>query len=529
VALALGALVAARPASAAEKRAGVPKFEGEQEALVRKKVMAALKAHGYQLVKSREMEVGVANSGALLESDDGFQKVAKELALAVIVTGEVGKRKAKIVIHDGREGSVLGQATFAGANPRKVAAEVGRGFWKKLGGDVARGRTPAGAKKPQAGPVAEAAEDKEDEGGASDEGGEHGGKAEASGSDNGGESRGEDEGRRRRRSKTSAAATGSEGSNTISAEAEPSETVSPSSLATLDLAVGPRAITRSLSYHQDRSGLRPYSLSPGSAVAAGAVWYPLASFMNGPARGFGVEASLEQGFLIQSAVTLSGSNVTFGNVVHEYAGGVRYRLPFGAGHYAYVSAGGGEHAFTFTSGTNANRGSQLTDLPDTIYRYARGGLGVGLTLPANLSVVASAGYRYVFNRGGDTNSGIGSAFFFPHATVAGVDAEVTVGYRLTDNIEIRGGADWRRYFFSMHSQANDPMNGARVAGGAVDQYISFNLLGAFTWGGAPRGGSSTASDDETPPPPPEATSKRKRGDDEKPDEGGGSGGGDADE
>jgi hypothetical protein len=106
---------------------------------------------------------------------------------------------------------------------------------------------------------------------------------------------------------------------------------------------------------------------------------------------------------------------------------------------------------------------------------------------------------------------------------------VTLGYRLTDNIEIRGGADWRRYFFSMNSQANDPMNGARVAGGAVDQYISFNVLGAFTWGGAPRGGSSATSDDEAPPPPPEPTRGHKRGDDEKPDEGGGSGGGDADE
>jgi len=33
-------------AQAAGKRVGVPKFNGAQEALVRKKVMAVLKAHG---------------------------------------------------------------------------------------------------------------------------------------------------------------------------------------------------------------------------------------------------------------------------------------------------------------------------------------------------------------------------------------------------------------------------------------------------------------------------------------------------
>ena len=108
------------------KRAGVPKFDGAQEVVVRKQVMKVLKAHGCELAKSREMELGVANTGALLESDDGFAKVAKELALSVIVTGEIGRKRAKITVHDGRDGSVLGQAAFPGANPRKMAAEVAR-------------------------------------------------------------------------------------------------------------------------------------------------------------------------------------------------------------------------------------------------------------------------------------------------------------------------------------------------------------------------------------------------------------------
>src|SRR5512144_483435 len=136
-------------AQAAPKRVGVPKFDGVQEALVRKKVMQILKGHGYDLAKSREMEIGLANTGALLDNDEGFGKVAKELALAAIVTGEVGKKRAKIAVHDGKDGSLLGEAAFAGANPRAIMAEVGRDFWKKLGADVEKGKTPSGAKKPQ--------------------------------------------------------------------------------------------------------------------------------------------------------------------------------------------------------------------------------------------------------------------------------------------------------------------------------------------------------------------------------------------
>ena len=133
LALLLGVLFTTT-AAAASKRIGVPKFDGVQEALVRKKVMQVLKAHGYDLAKSREMEIGLANTGALLDNDEGFQKVAKELALAAVVTGEIGKKRAKIAVHDGKDGSLLGEANFSGANPRKIMAEVGRDFWKKLGG-----------------------------------------------------------------------------------------------------------------------------------------------------------------------------------------------------------------------------------------------------------------------------------------------------------------------------------------------------------------------------------------------------------
>src|SRR6185312_13479489 len=114
---------------------------------VRKKVMASLKSHGFELVRSREIQDALGSTGASLDSDDGLVKLARELSLSAIVTGEVGPKRAKVVVHDGGEGSILGDASFSGANPRKLANEVGLTFWKKLGPDVGRGHVPEGAKK----------------------------------------------------------------------------------------------------------------------------------------------------------------------------------------------------------------------------------------------------------------------------------------------------------------------------------------------------------------------------------------------
>src|SRR5262245_1702716 len=248
---------------AAPKRIGVPKFEGVQEALVRKKVMQILKTHGYDLAKSREMEIGLANTGALLDNDEGFQKVAKELALAAIVTGEIGEKRAKISVHDGKDGSVLGEANFAGANPRAIMAEVGRSFWTKLGGEIERGKTPSGSKKPQK-VVAEAPEDDEKTPDVGGEGGAGPGeepppppsrkkKEEAvAAAEGGGEGEEPPPPKKKKKKKKQA----SSGRDVI--EEEGPEVIPP----TLDIQAGLGFINRALAYHEDAStpGLRPYGL-----------------------------------------------------------------------------------------------------------------------------------------------------------------------------------------------------------------------------------------------------------------------------
>ena len=285
-ALLLGALVST-VAEAAPKRVGVPKFDGVQEALVRKKVMQILKSHGFDLAKSREMEIGLANTGALLDNDEGFQKVAKELALAAIVTGEIGKKRAKLAVHDGKDGSLLGEASFAGANPRHIMTEVGHSFWTKLGDAVERGKTPSGSKKPQK-VVAEAPEDDEKTpDAAGGEGGEapppepkakskKGEKAEVAAAEGGEGEPPPPPPKKKKKKKVRM-----EGEGDVVEEEGP-EVIPP----TFEFQLGPRMISRSLSYNQDASspGLRSYALFPGPAIFASLVWYPLGRSPTGRPR-----------------------------------------------------------------------------------------------------------------------------------------------------------------------------------------------------------------------------------------------------
>jgi hypothetical protein len=299
---------------------------------------------------------------------------------------------------------------------------------------------------------------------------------------------------------------------------------------TFDLQVGPRLISRNLAYNQDAStpGLRSYALFPGPAVYGAVVWYPLGPFTDGAAKNIGFEASIEQGFFVSSS--LPGMNgmpgAKFGTTIHEFAGGGRYRIPWGPGHYFYGGLTGGEHAFTFQSTSTGDR--SVLDIPDTIYRYVRPGVGIHFEIGAQISLTAALGFRWIFNKGGQFHDE-----FFKHSSVNGVDGQLTVGYRITEILEARLTGDIRRYFSSMNCFAGVDAGGQAInqcspqftAGGAVDQYITGTAVLAVTLGGSEIKLPEEA--EEAPPPP-----KRKRkvqsedeepplGNDVKPEGGGG--------
>ncbi|HXI55917.1 MAG TPA: hypothetical protein VNO55_07645 [Polyangia bacterium] len=455
-------------ASAAKKRVGIPRFDGQQEALIRKVVMQIVKGKGFDLVRSREIDDAVKSLSISLDSNDAFQGLAKEMALSAVVTGEVGKKKAKLTVRNGSDGSVAGEATFAGANPKKLAVDVAKSFWRKLGSAIERGKPPAGAKKPGKEVAAAAPEDNEEDSEAKaaaeekdDDKDKDKDKDKAdekpSKSEEKAEAPAEEEKPKKKRKKVVA-----------SEDEESTSEGGGNGMRYLDLSAGVRAFSRSLTYNQDRdSKLRNYALTAPS-LGIGAIWYPGGmSGSGGALANIGLDASAELAFGLKSKTK---TNVSYPTSVHDYAIGLRFRIPLGAGEVG-VSGTGGEHAFKLSSGPNADR-TLLNDLPDTIYRYLRLGLFVRAPI-GKVSVFGGAAYRYVLSPGQIKTA------YFPGLSVGGVDANAGLGYQLSSAIELRAGVDLRRYFYNFHSTANSMY----VVGGAIDQYITGTFMVAITLDG----------------------------------------------
>jgi hypothetical protein len=471
-------------AEAAGKRIGVPEFDGAQGPVVRAKVMQVLQAHGFELVRSSDLLEAMALDGIGLESDDDLETLAKELALSAVVTGEVGPRRAKIVVRDGADGSILGDASFSGSNPRKVADEVGLTFWKKLGPDIERGRLPVGAKRaPQTS--------------AAPPGKSHGSVAE-------GEPRAESE------AGEAAPPQKAKKKRRLRMEDEAPEEAAPRTLPPgnpwLDVELGAGGLNRSLTFNQNVSIqgsplLHPQSLGLGPILVANVVAFP---WVAGKVGNFGVEATIQQGVGIPS-VTWNGAS--YSESAHEYAAGFRYRVPFATSDDVFFSLTFGEDGFTFSGPNRSN-----LPTPDTIYHYTRLGTGMHLTIADGIGVSFGAGYRYIHNGGGSQIS----QDAFPHLTVAGADANVVARYALSETFELRAGLEWRRYWYAMHSQVGDPV----VAGGAVDQSFAFTA-GIAVLLGVP---SAPPPEGEAPPPPPppQSNGRPRKGtsDDEESDQGG---------
>ena len=260
-----------------------------------------------------------------------------------------------------------------------------------------------------------------------------------------------------------------DGENEVTATAEPAE--SGGGGRWLEVAVGARGFSRNLAYNDQVSpGLRQYQLAMGPAAVAQLAFYPLALAMSGPAAGIGLVAEIEQAVGTSSqlaADTTFPNGATFPTSMHEFAGGIRYRIPVGASQIG-VAVTGGEHAFWFVSGGGANR-DQL-EIPNIAYQFVRGGVDAKVAVTTELSLGASAGYRHVLNKGGPISTD------FPHLSVAGVDAGVRAAYAFTSSVEARLQGDVRRYYYDMHSIRGDTL----IAGGAVDQYLSVAFLLALT-------------------------------------------------
>jgi hypothetical protein len=499
-------------AAAESKRVGVPKFDGPQEAVIRKAVMQVLGREGYDVVSSREVDAAARSAGVSLDSNDGYKAVARELSLSSFVTGEVAKKKAKLIVRNGLDGTVSGEGSFAGATPAKVASEIRDGFGRRLGSAVARGRAPSGSKKPVAAPPPPPSDDDEDEAPAPVAAKPLPKAAPA------------------QETKSDESASGESGDSApdvVEKKAEPppedpGEGYAPRAL---DAMVGFRLFGRSLTFYQDiYNELSDYSLTLGPALAVDAVVMPGSFFTSGIGSYFGLVLSIEQALGVGASLS---TGQTLPTIVHDYSGGLAFRLPFSGGSEVLVSGSYGEHAFSLRSGDGVRRADVKT-IPDTIYHYARIGLGGRLMLGGGFSLTGKFGYRIVLNKGGQDNLQIGSDGtpaepngYFPHLTVQAIDVGAGFGYLIMPSLEIRASFDFRQYGFAMNSQTGDYPDGdflpgsnntarvVKVAGGATDQYWGGTVGIAYIFGGV-RPGARPVVEEEAPPPEPEKKKTKKK-------------------
>jgi hypothetical protein len=451
-------VAAGRSAQAGKRRVGVS-LNGPHASTVHEAIAAALKHHGFE----------TTSTDLAGDSDSAIAAAAKDGKLAAIIVGEVrdGGKRLKLRVY-GSGGDLIGEGSWAEAGGiKKLVSVVERTLWARVGGSLSKAR--AGGDKGEA--KAEPAE-----------------KEEAAGDEASGGAADADKTPTTSRSKDTDAQPAEEGDSSrkhkkkraAAAEAEPDEEPTGSAATALDLAVGPRLMSRSLSWTPQVQGLRGYTLGNAPSLGASLAWYPAAHFRGGLVSNLGLAASLEY---TPGLVSQTSDGSRYPTSASDFWAGARGRLLFG-GAQVSLTLGGGQQVFVFHSQGAAMR-SNLADLPDVGYTYARAAVDLRAELPAHLAVMVGGGYRYVIGAG-DTNYLIQSSSYFPNSKFFAFDVMAALGWRPIPLLEVRAGFDLRRY--QMSAGTNNYM-----VTSAVDQYLSLGGQVALLLDGyaAGAGGAST--------------------------------------
>ena len=237
------------------------------------------------------------------------------------------------------------------------------------------------------------------------------------------------------------------------------------SRAPLSVALGVSFQNRDYSYNDDAfESLRPYELAGAPAIAADVRWYPAAHFVDGFARHIGVDF---RGRYLVGVSSEDADGNEFGTSSFDLVGGLRGRFPLGS-HEVGLALGFGQHQFSVDVPDDGPA------LPSVTYTYLRIGADGRVGLPADLHIYGGFAWRQVFSAGD-----LDSDEWFPRASTGGLDAQLGIGWVFYQGLELRLGGELTRYFFSLNAEPGD----ARVAGGALDQYITGTIDVVWTLDG----------------------------------------------
>ena len=272
----------------------------------------------------------------------------------------------------------------------------------------------------------------------------------------------------------------------------------------LQVGLGGTALFRQLVWTQDMGALAPYSLTPGPEISGWLETYPAAFATDGFAANIGLYGHFNYG-IGASSKTPAGQMLT--TKYSDFMGGLKIRIPVGS-FIPYVAAAYGLQSFKL------DPPPMTMDRPNFTYGVIHLGAGARIYFTPEIDLDVNAGYLLV--QIGKGTGEVGGPGYYPAATAYGIDAGLSLGFRITGMIGVRAGVDLRQIGMSLHWKMNDP---SIKAGGAVDRYIG-------VWGGLEITldgvGGGGGGESEAPPPKKPAKAKKAPPPDES--EGGGGGG-----
>ena len=462
-------------------KVGVLNFTGPGEAASRAAASQALSSKKITVVPGAELSATAKQLHVRLDDDSGFKAVAKQLNLTAFVAGEVSKSKATLTVRTGNDGSVVGEESFAGADPKKVAATISKTFWKRLAGAFNKTNPPSGgggciAEEPssssstEAEPAPSSSARSEEPAAAEPESKPRRKVAEADSSE-GGSSEGAP-----RASKTKPAKADEAGDS--------GET--PGDHPAVDVAIGVGDLLRSLAYNQlrndladDAHKLAKYSLPSGPLLAGKLDLFPFA-LMDADSVLADIGLAVDFSYLLP-VVTSPGVGGTYKTASLAWAAGPKVRLPMGL----FVTAAYGDRWYKLV---RSNNNMSPAPVPTTDYKFVRLGGGIRHMVTDSLNLGANIAYDYCLGKPGQ----IASADFFPKTTCAGFELGAMVGYRVAESVELRAGIDFQRFGLAFHNNKNDINNMRPIAGGATDQYTNIYVSLAYVMGAGSSSGGGDA-------------------------------------
>ncbi|MEY4549713.1 MAG: hypothetical protein RL685_5908 [Pseudomonadota bacterium] len=219
-----------------------------------------------------------------------------------------------------------------------------------------------------------------------------------------------------------------------------------------------------------------------ASLRVGAAFYPAALFTKEFLANIGVVGNFERSLGGKTAAGDAISpNLPSGDLdttLTSYDIGLRVRLPVSTHELGFSAAYGGHQFEIDDNGTESNPDAGRAKLvPDVNYSYVR--LGADFTYGMSAYFLTGDIGLRVINSAGEDPGQIQNDRWFPRSDVGGLDLGLTGGYNVSERLTITVGMDFRNFFYTMNSRAEDfgvdvGNVGTRrpVAGGANDMYFA---------------------------------------------------------